>query len=141
MPAVLLTLFFRYMPDMIKDGRVFAAVPPLHRVVVMNPGTKPNDTIYTYSEAELNGVLATLKKQGKRYQDPIQRYKGLGEMDADQLATTTMDKRHRTLRRVGLGDAENAGRVFELLMGNDVAPRKEFIIDSSDALERDRIDA
>jgi DNA gyrase subunit B len=52
-----------------------------------------------------------------------------------------MDKRHRTLRRVGLGDAENAGRVFELLMGNDVAPRKEFIIDSSDALERDRIDA
>jgi DNA gyrase subunit B len=62
-------------------------------------------------------------------------------MDADQLATTTMDKRHRTLRRVGLGDAENAGRVFELLMGNDVAPRKEFIIDSSDALERDRIDA
>lgn len=139
--TLLLTLFFRYMRPMIEEGRVFAAVPPLHRVVVMNPGSKPNDTIYTYSEAELQGVLATLKKQGKRYQDPIQRYKGLGEMDADQLATTTMDKRRRTLRRVGIGDAENAGRVFELLMGNDVAPRKEFIIDSSDALERDRIDA
>ena len=138
--TLLLTLFFRYMPDMIKDGRVFAAVPPLHRVVVMNPGTKPNETIYTYSETELNGVLATLKKQGKRYQDPIQRYKGLGEMDADQLATTTMDRNHRTLRRVQLRDAENSTRVFELLMGNDVAPRKDFII-AGRGIDRDRIDA
>jgi DNA gyrase subunit B len=128
------------MPDMIKDGRVFAAVPPLHRVVVMNPGTKPNETIYTYSETELNGVLTTLKKQGKRYQDPIQRYKGLGEMDADQLATTTMDRNHRTLRRVQLRDAENSDRVFELLMGNDVAPRKDFII-AGRGIDRDRIDA
>ncbi|RNB45564.1 type IIA DNA topoisomerase subunit B [Agromyces tardus] len=139
--TLLLTLFFRYMRPMIEEGRVFAAVPPLHRVVVMNSGSKPNDTIYTYSEPELQGVLATLKKQGKRYQDPIQRYKGLGEMDADQLATTTMDRRHRTLRRVGVADAENAGRVFELLMGNEVAPRKEFIVDSAAGLSRDRIDA
>jgi DNA gyrase subunit B len=139
--TLLLTLFFRYMRPMIEQGRVFAAVPPLHRVVVTNAGSKPNETIYTYSETELQGVLATLKKQGRRYQDPIQRYKGLGEMDADQLATTTMDRRQRTLRRVGIGDAEAAGRVFELLMGNEVAPRKEFIIDGSDALERERIDA
>ncbi|MCI2958688.1 type IIA DNA topoisomerase subunit B [Agromyces atrinae] len=139
--TLLLTLFFRYMRPMIEEGRVFAAVPPLHRVVVMNPGSKPNETIYTYSEAELHGVLATLRKQGKRYQDPIQRYKGLGEMDADQLATTTMDRRQRTLRRVGVSDAENAGRVFELLMGNEVAPRKEFIIDSATDLSRERIDA
>jgi DNA gyrase subunit B len=139
--TLLLTLFFRYMRPMIEDGRVFAAVPPLHRVVVVNPGSKPNETLYTYSEAELAGVLATLKKQNKRYQDPIQRYKGLGEMDADQLAITTMDRRHRTLRRVNVADAENAGRVFELLMGNDVAPRKEFLIDSSDRLSRERIDA
>jgi DNA gyrase subunit B len=138
--TLLLTLFFRYMRPMIEDGRVFAAVPPLHRVVVMNPGSKPNETIYTYSEAELQAVLAGLKKSGKRYQDPIQRYKGLGEMDADQLATTTMDRSHRTLRRVQVPDAEMAGKVFELLMGNDVAPRKEFIIESSDQLSRDRID-
>ncbi len=137
--TLLLTLFFRYMPEMIRDGRVYAAVPPLHRVVVMNPGSKPNETIYTYSEAELMGVLASLKKSGKKYQDPIQRYKGLGEMDADQLATTTMDRRHRTLRRVNEGDAEMATKVFELLMGNDVAPRKEFII-AGDGLNRDRID-
>ncbi|WP_010202745.1 DNA gyrase/topoisomerase IV subunit B [Salinibacterium sp. PAMC 21357] len=137
--TLLLTLFFRYMPDMIRDGRVYAAVPPLHRVVVINPGSKPNETIYTYSEKELNGVLAGLKKSGKRYQDPIQRYKGLGEMDADQLATTTMDRNNRVLRRVNISDAEQAGSVFELLMGNEVAPRKEFIIQGQ-GLDRDRID-
>jgi len=137
--TLLLTLFFRYMRPMIDEGRVFAAVPPLHRVVVMNPGSKPNETIYTYSEAELQGVLAQLTKAGKRYQDPIQRYKGLGEMDADQLADTTMSRAHRTLRRVRVSDAEAASRMFELLMGNDVAPRKEFII-SGQGLDRDRID-
>ncbi len=140
--TLLLTLFFRYMRPMIEAGRVFAAVPPLHRVIVMNPGTKPNETIYTYSERELDSVLAGLKKTNKKYQDPIQRYKGLGEMDADQLAITTMDRRYRTLRRVTVVDAEaaeNASRVFELLMGNEVAPRKEFII-AGDGLNRDRID-
>jgi len=129
----------RYMPDMITNGRVFAAVPPLHRVVVINPGSKPNETIYTYSEAELQGVLATLKRSNRKVQDPIQRYKGLGEMDAEQLATTTMDPKHRSLRRVTISDVDNANRVFELLMGNDVAPRKEFII-AGDGLNRDRID-
>jgi len=137
--TLLLTLFFRYMRPMIEDGRVFAAVPPLHRVVVMNPGSKPNDILYTYSEAELQGVLASLKKQGKRYQDPIQRYKGLGEMDADQLAETTMSRAHRTLRRVRVEDADAANRVFELLMGNEVAPRKEFII-AGQGLDRSRVD-
>ncbi|PPG62132.1 DNA topoisomerase IV subunit B [Rathayibacter sp. AY1C7] len=138
--TLLLTLFFRYMRPLVEAGRVFAAVPPLHRLVVMNAGKKPNETIYTYSEKELQSVLATLGKAGRRYQDPIQRYKGLGEMDADQLATTTMDRSRRTLRRVRVADAENAGRVFELLMGNDVAPRKEFIVRGSESLSRDRID-
>ncbi|WP_396598794.1 type IIA DNA topoisomerase subunit B [Frigoribacterium sp. R86507] len=137
--TLLLTLFFRYMRPMIEAGRVFAAVPPLHRVVVMHPGSKPNETIYTYSEKELHGVLAGLKRTNKKFQDPIQRYKGLGEMDAEQLRTTTMERQNRMLRRVRVDDAENAARVFELLMGNDVAPRKEFIIDGA-GLSRDRID-
>lgn len=137
--TLLLTLFFRYMRPMIDEGRVFAAVPPLHRVMVMNPGSKPNETIYTYSERELTGVLAALKKSAKRYQDPIQRYKGLGEMDADQLADTTMSRAHRTLRRVRVTDAEASSRMFELLMGNEVAPRKEFII-AGQGLDRGRID-
>jgi DNA gyrase subunit B len=138
--TLLLTLFFRYMRPLIEAGRVFAAVPPLHRVVAMNPGTKPNETIYTYSERELETVLAGLAKTGRRYQEPIQRYKGLGEMDADQLALTTMDRQHRTLRRVRVEDAAIADSVFELLMGNDVGPRRDFIIAGSSTLSRDRID-
>ncbi len=139
--TLLLTLFFRYMRPLIEDGRVYAAVPPLHRVIVMNPGSKPNETIYTYSEQEMHALLAKLRKSGKRWHEPIQRYKGLGEMDAEQLANTTMDRGGRLLRRVRMEDAEAAGRVFELLMGNEVAPRREFIIDSSDRLSREAIDA
>jgi len=137
--TLLLTLFFKYMPQMIEAGRVYAAVPPLHRVVVQNPGSKPNEVLYTYSEAELQGVLAQLKKQGRRYQDPIQRYKGLGEMDADQLAETTMSRANRTLRQVRMPDAEAAKNVFELLMGNEVAPRKDFIV-AGQGLDRLRVD-
>lgn len=139
--TLLLTLFFRYMRPLVEAGRVFAAVPPLHRVIVINPGSKPNETIYTYSEAELHTLLERLEKSGKKWQDPIQRYKGLGEMDADQLATTTMEKEGRLLRRVTMNDAEAAARTFELLMGSEVAPRREFIMDSSDRLSRDAIDA
>ncbi|WP_434969263.1 DNA gyrase/topoisomerase IV subunit B [Microbacterium sp. bgisy207] len=139
--TLLLTLFFRYMRPLIEEGRVFAAVPPLHRVVVRHPGAKPNETIYTYSEAELHALLSRLTKAGRTWQEPIQRYKGLGEMDAEQLATTTMDRAGRTLRRVRVQDAESAASVFELLMGNDVAPRREFLIDSADRLARERIDA
>ncbi|MFD1339640.1 DNA gyrase/topoisomerase IV subunit B [Microbacterium lemovicicum] len=139
--TLLLTLFFRYMRPLIEAGRVFAAVPPLHRVIIQHPGTKPNETVYTYSEQELQSLLARLTKSGKRWQEPVQRYKGLGEMDAEQLATTTMDRAGRTLRRVRVSDAENAATVFELLMGNDVAPRKEFIVDSSSNFSRERIDA
>jgi DNA gyrase subunit B len=139
--TLLLTLFFRYMRPLVEAGRVFAAVPPLHRIEVVNAGSKANETVYTYSEKELHQVLAALDKAGKRHKEPIQRYKGLGEMDADQLAETTMDPRRRTLRRVLITEAESAERVFELLMGSDVAPRKDFIVAGASALDRERIDA
>ena len=73
--------------------------------------------------------------------DPIQRYKGLGEMDASQLRETTMDPAHRTLRRITMADTEAAERVFDLLMGSEVAPRRDFIVEGAAALDRDRIDA
>ncbi|GAA3696204.1 DNA topoisomerase IV subunit B [Zhihengliuella alba] len=139
--TLLLTLFFRYMRPMVESGRVFAAVPPLHRIEVVNPGSKANEMVYTYSETELHRVLERLESEGRKYKEPIQRYKGLGEMDAEQLAETTMDPRHRTLRRVNIEDAERAERIFELLMGSDVAPRKDFIITGSQRLDREQIDA
>ena len=139
--TLLLTLFFRYMRPLVQAGRVFAAVPPLHRLEVIHPGAKKNDLVYTYSEVEMRRTLSSLEKKGRKVKQPLQRYKGLGEMDADQLAETTMDPRHRTLRRVTLKDAEVAERVFDLLMGSDVAPRKDFIIDSAASMDHERIDA
>ncbi len=139
--TLLLTLFFRYMRPLIEAGRVYAAVPPLHRIEVVNPGSKKNELLYTYSEAEMRKTVGALTRRGKTIKQPLQRYKGLGEMDADQLAETTMDPRHRTLRRVTVEAAARAEEVFELLMGNEVAPRKEFIVTSAATLDPERIDA
>ncbi|MDU3134899.1 MAG: DNA topoisomerase IV subunit B [Winkia neuii] len=142
--TLLLTLFFRYMRPLIEQGRVYAAVPPLHRIEVAAKGRKPREYIYTYSEAELHQKLAELKKAGRTYKEPIQRYKGLGEMDADQLAETTMEPQHRTLRRVTLEDEaalQKAEEVFELLMGSTVPPRRDFIVAGSHEFDRERIDA
>ncbi|WP_256792060.1 DNA topoisomerase IV subunit B [Terrabacter sp. Ter38] len=139
--TLLLTLFFRYMRPLVDAGRVYAAMPPLHRLEVINAGAKKNELIYTFNEPEMRRTLARLEKSGKKIKQPMQRYKGLGEMDADQLADTTMDPRHRTLRKVTMRDLEAAERVFELLMGNEVAPRKDFIIESAAEVDRERIDA
>ncbi|GAA2403858.1 DNA gyrase/topoisomerase IV subunit B [Nonomuraea africana] len=139
--CLLLTLFHRYMRPMVEAGRVFAAVPPLHRIELTNPGRGKDKYIYCYSDAELHKVLRDLERRGKRWKDPVQRYKGLGEMDADQLAETTMDPRHRILRRVRIEDAEAGERIFDLLMGSDVAPRREFIVSSAAEVDRDHIDA
>ncbi|MER7575701.1 DNA topoisomerase IV subunit B [Streptomyces sp. NPDC126514] len=139
--CLLLTLFQRYMRPMVEAGRVFAAVPPLHRIELVQPKKGQDKYVYTYSDRELRDKLMEFQTKGIRYKDSIQRYKGLGEMDADQLAETTMDPRHRTLRRINLSDLEAAEQVFDLLMGNDVAPRKEFISSSAATLDRSRIDA
>ncbi|MFD7921463.1 type IIA DNA topoisomerase subunit B [Streptomyces sp. NPDC059740] len=138
--CLLLTLFQRYMRPMVEQGRVFSAVPPLHRVELTNPKKGQDKYLYTYSDNELRQTLLELQRKGVRYKDSIQRYKGLGEMDADQLAETTMDPRHRTLRRINIQDLEAAERTFDLLMGNEVAPRKEFISASAATLDRSRID-
>jgi DNA gyrase subunit B len=139
--CLLATLFFKYMPDLVTQGRVFTAVPPLHRIELSNPKKGMEKYVYTYSDPELQRKLAELTKKGIRWKDPVQRYKGLGEMDADQLAETTMDPRHRTLRRITADDAAQAAEVFELLMGAEVAPRKDFIVAGAYEVDQDSIDA
>jgi len=139
--CLLATLFFKYMPELVAEGRVYSAVPPLHRIELANPKKGMDKYVYTYSDAELQRKLAELKKKNVRWKDPVQRYKGLGEMDADQLAETTMDPRHRTLRRITVDDAESATKVFELLMGSDVAPRKEFIVQGAYEVDVETLDA
>jgi DNA gyrase subunit B len=138
--TLLLTLFHRYMRPMLDAGRVFAAVPPLHRVELSNPRKGQQKYTYTYSDSELRRTLLELENKGQRWKDPVQRYKGLGEMDAGQLAETTMDPRHRILRRIRIEDAKAASDVFSLLMGNEVAPRRDFIVNSASELDLSRID-
>ncbi|MDP3890702.1 type IIA DNA topoisomerase subunit B [Nocardioides sp.] len=139
--CLLATLFFKYMPELIREGRVYSAVPPLHRIELSNPKKGMDKYVYTYSDAELQRTLAELKRKNVRWKDPVQRYKGLGEMDADQLAETTMDPRQRTLRRITVDDADAATRVFELLMGSEVAPRKEFIVQGAYEVDVEALDA
>ncbi|MDD4199839.1 MAG: DNA topoisomerase (ATP-hydrolyzing) subunit B [Eubacteriales bacterium] len=117
--TLLLTFFYRYMTPLIENGYVYAAQPPLFRV------KKGKDIYYTYSEKEQNEVLESLK--GQKYD--IQRYKGLGEMDAEQLWDTTMDFKKRTLIQITVEDATAAEEIFTTLMGDKVPPRKKFIED------------
>src|SRR3954463_4449514 len=139
--CLLATLFFKYMPELVQQGRVYTAVPPLHRIEISNPKKGTGRYVYTYSDDELQRRLAELAKKNVSWKDPVQRYKGLGEMDADQLAETTMDPRRRTLRRITIDDADEASGIFELLMGSDVAPRKEFIVQGAYEVDVEALDA
>jgi DNA gyrase subunit B len=138
--CLLLTLCWKYMRPLLEDGHVYAAVPPLHRIEVVAP---KKEYLYTYSDDELTALLGTLEQQGKRVKEGtgIQRYKGLGEMSADQLAETTLDPTVRRLRRLTVGDGEAAAAAFELCMGAEVAPRRDFIMDEGGLLDENLIDA
>ncbi len=134
--CLLLTLCYRYLRPLLDAGRVYAAMPPLYRIEVS--GGKEH--IYCYSDSERDLKVAELNAAGKKIKG-IQRYKGLGEMDADQLAETTIDVDKRKLRRMTVDDASKAALAFETLMGSEVAARKDFIVRNGGLLDRSRIDA
>jgi len=116
----MLTFIYRFMPELIKEGHVYLAQPPLYKL------EKNKKVWYAYSDEELDNIL---KEVGRDQNNKIQRYKGLGEMDAEQLWETTMDPERRVLKKVVLDDSmlSETDITFNTLMGDQVAPRREFI--------------
>lgn len=119
--TLILTFFFRYMKELIENGYVYIATPPLYLI------KKGKEEHYSWSEEERESIVKSFSENGSEKGMHIQRYKGLGEMNAEQLWDTTMDPKSRTLRQVTIQSGTEADRIFSMLMGDEVPPRREFI--------------
>ncbi|HET9139036.1 DNA topoisomerase IV subunit B [Actinophytocola sp.] len=135
--TLLITLFARYMRPVIEDGRLYAAMPPLHKVTTR--GRNP-ETRFTFTQREMETTVAQLTKAGKQVVTPVPRFKGLGEMNADELWDTTMNPATRSVRRITLDDARAADDALELLMGEKVEPRRAWLVESAARVDQDAID-
>jgi DNA gyrase subunit B len=135
--TLLITLFARYMRPVIEDGRLFAAMPPLHKITTKGRNA---ETHFTFSQREMETKLAALQRAGKQVVTPVPRFKGLGEMDAEELWDTTMNPATRSVRRITLNDVEAAEQALELLMGEKVEPRRAWLVESSVRVDQSAID-
>ncbi|WP_158846049.1 DNA gyrase/topoisomerase IV subunit B [Saccharothrix deserti] len=135
--TLLITLFAKYMRPVIEDGRLYAAMPPLHKVVTKGRNA---ETHFTFSQREMEQKVAKLEKAGKTVIKPVPRFKGLGEMDADELWETTMNPATRSVRRITMHDAEAAEAALELLMGEKVEPRRAWLVESAARVDQSAID-
>ncbi len=129
--TLLLTLFYRFFRPLVDNGHIYFAQPPLFRV------SRGKESYYVYSEEERDDAIKKLQKGDKEKNIAVQRYKGLGEMNSDELWETTMDPEKRTLKKVVIEDVEEADRIFDILMGQNVSPRKEFITKNAKYAEVD----
>ena len=135
--TLLITLFARYMRPVIEDGRLYAAMPPLHKITTR--GRNP-ETHFTFSQREMETKIASLGKAGKQIVTPVPRFKGLGEMDSDELWDTTMNPATRSVRRITMDDVDAAETALELLMGEKVEPRRAWLVESSVRVDQSTID-
>jgi DNA gyrase subunit B len=136
--TLLITLFAKYMRPVIEEGRLYAAMPPLHKIVTK--GRNP-ETRFTFTQREMEATVAELEQAGKQIVTPVPRFKGLGEMDAEELWETTMNPATRSVRRITIDDAEAAEQALELLMGEKVEPRRNWLVESAARVDRAAIDA
>jgi DNA gyrase subunit B len=135
--TLLITLFAKYMRPVIEDGRLYSAMPPLHKVVTKGRNT---ETHFTFTQREMEQTVARLEKAGKQIVKPVPRFKGLGEMDADELWDTTMNPSTRSVRRIAMDDAVAADEALELLMGEKVEPRRNWLVEAAARVDTEAID-
>lgn len=136
--TLLITLFSKYMRPVIESGRLYAAMPPLHKIEVLG---RSKEVIYTYTAEEMESTIAKLEKAGKKVKTPVQRYKGLGEMNSETLWETTLNPETRSVRRITMEDAAAAEAMLELLMGSEVEARRNYIIDNAHSVDLEALDA
>ena len=136
--CLLIMLFAKYLRPVVEEGRLYSAMPPLHKIITKGRGS---ETVYTFTEGQMRSTVAGLEKAGKSVVTPVPRFKGLGEMNAEELWETTMNPATRSVRQISMTDVEAAEAMLELALGESVPPRRAWIMESAAKVDREAIDA